>query len=101
MLDPKHFVMTTPEVVRGAPILLIDYAPDETDDVGALAGSGPGEFGGWTFLHVLDALPEDAGLYFFEQLGNLDPAVQAIIDQAVAGTYCRESQFAPFEREEL
>ena len=101
MLDPKHFVMTTPEVINGAPILMIDYSPDRAEHLGSMAGSGAGEYGGWTFLHVFDTVPEDADLYFLEQLGELDPAVQTVVGHAVPGIYRRESGFAPFEREEL
>lgn len=103
MLDPKHFVMATPQVIRGAPILVAYYSPDDNDDLGPLAGPGPGEFGGWTFVHELadEGLPEDAALYFFEQLGNVDAAVQAIIEEGLPGAYLRESPSSPFEREEL
>ena len=99
MLHPKCFVMTTPQVVRGAAILGIDYSPDSVDELGALGGSEPGEFGGWTLVHVSDGVPDDADLYFFEQVSNIDPAVRAIIEGAKPGTYSRESEFAPFEYE--
>ena len=47
-----------------------------------------------------EGLPEGASLYFFEQLENLDAAVQAIIEEGLPGTYLRESAWEPFEREE-
>ena len=99
MLHPKCFVMTTPEVVRGAPILAIDYAPEGVAGFGKLGGSEPGEFGGWTFLHVNDGVPGNADLYFFERVSNIDPAVRTIIEEAKPGTYSRESEFAPFDFE--
>lgn len=97
MLLPKCLVMTTPQVVRGAPILAIDYSPTGAGELGELAGPEEGEFGGWTFLHVSDGVPDDTDLYFFEQIGPPDEWVAAVIDKAEPGTYSRESDSLPFE----
>lgn len=97
MLHPKSFVMTTPQVLQGAPILTIDYSPEIRDNAGEFGGSDGGEFGGWTFLHVNDGMPENADLYFFEQIPNIDSAIRVIIEKMSPGTYSRESEFAPFE----
>jgi hypothetical protein len=99
MLHAKSFVMTTPEVVRGAPILAIDYSPESVGELEELGGSEPGEFGGWTLLHVSDGVPDDADLYFFEQVSNIDAQVRTIIEEAKPGAHSRESEFAPFEFE--
>ncbi len=98
MLHPKCLVMTTPEVIRGAPILVVDYSTESQGESDGFAGTGGGQFSGWTFSHV-QGLPDDAGLYFFEQIPHLDPAIDAIMQDAAPGAYLRETEFAPFEFE--
>lgn len=99
MLHPKNLVLTTPEVTRGEPILIVDYTPPDETEVGQLAGEGGGKIAGWTFLHRIGELPEDAEFYFFNAIEHVDPALKAILEDAIPGTYTRESVSAPFERE--
>ena len=91
--------MTTREVLAGAPILGVDFSPDEWrgDDGPEGFGSGGGEFSGWIFVHTHDTVPEHADLYFFDSIAEVDEAVKALIDTGVPGTWSRESEFAPFE----
>ncbi len=86
--------MTTPQVVRGESIRVILYDPDTAwGDPGE-----PGQFSGWSFLQAIE-LPESPDLYFFDQV-QLDSHARDVVDQAVPGTYLRDSQSTMFTREQ-
>ena len=79
MLHPKHLVLATPEVLEGAPILAIVCSPDLVMN---------GEASGWMFLHVHNAVPDDAEPHFFEDLPELDASVRIIVEGADPGYTC-------------
>lgn len=95
-------VLTTKEVLQGAPILIVIYQPELWSEFGDPEGTERegGDMTGWAFLHTADPDVE-TDMYFFRDVLSVDSYVEQIIERAEPGLYIRESPFAPFEQEEI
>lgn len=99
MFHPKSLVLATPQVLRGAPICLVNFCL-EYDGI-SFEEDHPAAFGGWTFMHQISSDVPELELHFFREVERqFDYFVQDVVDQAVPGTYVRDSEFAPFERDD-
>jgi hypothetical protein len=104
-LHPKCLVVTTQEVLAGAPILTVFHSPlgeaEKDAEIAAMFGTGGGELSGVGFLHTYDAAlsEEEFDPYFFAQIPELDGATKAVLAGIKPGFYRRESAAAPYEFE--